>query len=250
MKISLITATFNSADTLQSCFESVASQDYKAVEHIVVDGASKDHTIQVIEDTAKSQPGFRFVSEPDKGIYDALNKGIAMATGEVIGFLHSDDLLAAPDILTKIAQKFNEKGVDGVYADLQYVNKERPDKVIRHWRSCPFSPRLLNQGWMPPHPTFFLRKEVYQKHGGFDLTYKIAADYDFMLRVLKDAGYRFSYLPEVVTKMRVGGASNRSIRNILQKSREDLRAMRVHGLRSPITALAWKNLSKLPQFFT
>jgi glycosyltransferase len=215
-----------------------------------VDGASKDGTLRLIEDAAKSKPGFRFMSEPDKGIYDALNKGIAMATGEVIGFLHSDDLLAAPDILAKIAKRFEEDGVDGVHADLQYVSKERPDKVIRHWKSRPFTPGLLKQGWMPPHPTFFLRKEVYQKHGGFDLTYKIAADYDFMLRVLKNPGYRFAYLPEVVTKMRVGGASNRSLKNILQKSREDLRAMRVNGLRSPISALAWKNLSKLPQFFS
>ena len=248
MKISLITATYNSAQELETCMASVTIQDYKNIEHIVVDGASTDNTVPLIKKHQQVHANIRWISEPDQGIYYALNKGVAMATGDVIGFVHSDDLLANPKILSHIMEIFKNKAVDGVYGDLLYVNKSNMEKIVRVWKSCAFNIKLLQQGWMPAHPTLFLKKEVYQKHGAFDLSYKIAADYDFMLRILKDNTYNFGYLPEVVTKMRVGGASNRSVKNILQKSKEDYKAMKSNGLHFPLWVLLSKNISKIPQF--
>lgn len=247
MKLSIITATYNSSQTIRDCMTSVVSQDYPELEHIVVDGHSSDDTLAIIKEW-EGQDHFRWVSEPDHGIYDALNKGIALATGDVIGFVHSDDMLSNPSIVSEIMLLFNNEQVDGVYGDLLYVDKLNCDKVIRVWKSCVFQPKLLNQGWMPAHPALFLKKEVYSKHGNFDLAYKIAADYDFMLRVLKNTDLRFSYLPKVISKMRVGGASNRNISNILQKSREDYKAIKSNSLSYPIWVLLAKNLSKIPQF--
>ena len=246
MKVSVITATYNSHPTILDTIECIRKQGYANIEYIVVDGGSNDQTVEVIRDSkviAKS------VSEPDKGIYDALNKGIRMASGDVIGFVHSDDLLAQSEILENISQTFQKEEIDGVYGDLVYVDKEDTDKVVRYWKSQPFQPKLLKRGWMPAHPTLYLKKHVYEKHGMFDLDFKIAADYDFMLRVLQDSELKFAYLPEVITKMRLGGASNRNLKNIIQKSKEDFRALKKNGIPYPAYALFVKNLSKLTQFF-
>lgn len=248
MKISLITATYNSLDTIPMCIESVASQDYKNIEHLIIDGESTDGTLEYVRKKSDELSTLRVLSGPDSGIYDALNKGISACCGDVIGFVHSDDFLACPDVLSKIVKSFNSPAVSGVYGDLQYVRKDNPGKVVRYWKSNTFKSRLLHRGWMPPHPTLFLKNGVYRKHGKFDLAYKIAADYAFMLRVFKDHDLRFVYLPEVIIKMRLGGASNRSLKNILLKSKEDLRAMRSNNLPMPLIALLWKNLSKLSQF--
>jgi glycosyltransferase involved in cell wall biosynthesis len=246
MKISIITATFNSAKHISTALDSISAQTYKVVEWIVIDGVSKDTT------TAKIKGNFtgdlKIISEKDTGIYDALNKGIKLATGDVIGFVHSDDFLASREVLSEIARVFQEENVDGVYGDLHYVNKDDTSKVIRYWKSETFKPELLQQGWMPPHPTLFLKKEVYEKHGCFNLNYNIAADYDLMLRIFSDSTLKFNYLPEVITKMRVGGASNRSLKNIQLKSQEDLRALRANGIKNPLKVLAYKNFSKLGQF--
>lgn len=246
MKISLITATYNSASSIASAITSLKQQNFQNVEWIIVDGASKDETVTIIKNGFNGN--LKITSEKDSGIYDALNKGIAMATGDIVGFMHSDDFLASNDILSKIITVFQEKKVDGVYGDLQYVDKENTSKIIRYWKSKAFTPKLLNQGWMPAHPTLFLKKEVYEKHGLFNLDYKIAADYDFMLRIFKEPDLKFKYLPEVITKMRVGGASNRSLKNIKLKSSEDLRALRANGIKNPYLVLAQKNFSKLGQF--
>jgi glycosyltransferase len=246
MKITIITICYNSAATIEKTIESVAEQTYKNIEYIVVDGNSKDTTIDIIKKNEKVIA--KWVSEPDKGLYDALNKGIRNATGDVIGFVHSDDLLASREVLSKIACIFQEVKVDGVYGDLQYVNKEDTSKVIRYWKSEAFKPELLKKGWMPAHPTLFLKKEVYEKHGLFNLNYNIAADYDLMLRIFSDPTLKFKYLPEVITKMRVGGASNGSLKNIKLKSLEDLKALRTNGIKNPIKVLAYKNFSKLGQF--
>jgi glycosyltransferase len=245
-KISLITAAFNSRTLLEGLLAHVHRQTHPHVEWLVIDGGSNDGTREFLE--AQKDSIARWISEPDWGIYDALNKGVHLATGEVIGFLHSDDLLASPETLSRIAKCFQKTQAHGVYGDLQYVQKDNPNKVIRRWKSRLFSAALLGQGWMPPHPTLFLRREVYDKHGVFDLRYDIAADYDFMLRVLKDPELTFAYLPETITKMRVGGASNRSLKNILQKSREDWKIIREHRL-GGWSVLARKNLSKISQFF-
>lgn len=246
LKISVITATFNRADTVAGALASVAGQTWPQVDHIVIDGASTDGTLQLIE--AQRHRLAVLVSEPDHGIYDALNKGLALATGDVIGLLHSDDAYADERVLERVAQAFADPAVDGVYGDLDYVAKADMSRIVRRWRSGAYARENLAHGWMPPHPTLFLRSSVIQQWGGFDTTYRIAADYDAMLRYLAKGRIRLAYIPEVLVKMRVGGESNRSLGRILRKSREDYLALRRNEV-GGVGALVWKNLSKLPQFF-
>lgn len=250
MKITLITATYNSYPAIAEAINSLSKSNGIELEYLVIDGGSKDQTMEAVNASGLVT---HCVSEPDKGIYDALNKGIRMATGDIIGFLHSDDLLASPQTLNNIVAAFSVNGinserVDGVYGDLVYVNKENTKKVIRYWASSLFKSNLLNRGWMPAHPSLFMRREVYEKHGLFDLQFKISADYDLMLRVFKDKSLNFVYLPEVITKMRVGGLSNGTIKNIVQKSREDFRAMKKNQIPFPLWVLLLKNFSKIPQY--
>jgi len=246
MKITVITAVYNAKDTVAEAIESVLAQDYADVELVVIDGASSDGTTELLESYREHID--IFVSEPDHGIYDALNKGIKHATGDVVGFLHADDLFADETVLSKVAAAFASGDVDAVYGDLEYVSKDAPDKVIRYWQSGDFSRHRLKHGWMPPHPTFYVRRSVYQEHGGFDTSFRIAADYDCMLRFLGLARVRCAYIPSVMVKMRLGGASNRSLANIMQKSREDYIALRRNDVGGMYTLLA-KNIRKLPQFF-
>lgn len=246
MKISVITATYNSGRNISTAISSLNKQTHLNIEWIIVDGASRDNTLSVIK---KEYHGdVKLISEKDNGIYDALNKGIEMATGKIIGFLHSDDILASPNVLKEIAKGLQSRDADGIYGDLQYVSKENTSKVIRYWKSEQFHPHLLKRGWMPAHPTLFLKREIYEKHGQFNLNYKIAADYDLMLRIFSDYSLKFHYLPQVITKMRIGGASNRSLKNIRQKSKEDLSALRANDIKNPLKVLAYKNLGKLTQF--
>lgn len=250
MKISIVTATYNSADTLEVCMDSVLNQTYKNIEYILIDGNSTDGTLELIKSKAQTNPQITWISEPDKGIYDALNKGIAKATGDVIGFVHSDDYLAVEDILHKIAQIFISTQVDGVYGNLHYVQLQNPDVVVRNWKSQAFKKSLLHRGWMPAHPTLFLKRDVYRAFGIFNLDYRIAADYDFVLRIFNQAHLKFHYLPETITKMRVGGESNKSLANLILKTKEDYRAARANNLSFPILAIGLKNLSKIPQWFS
>ncbi len=245
-KISIITATFNRVDTLAEALASVAGQTWENVEHIVIDGASVDGTLHVIE--AQRDRLAVLVSEPDGGIYDALNKGFARSSGDVIGVLHSDDFYADERVLERVARVFADPAVDGVYGDLDYVAKADPTRIIRRWRSGTYQRSRLTHGWMPPHPTLFLRRAVIQQWGGFDTSFSIAADYDAILRYLAKGNIRLAYIPEVLVKMRVGGASNQSLSHILRKSREDYLALR-HNNVGGLGALIWKNLSKLGQFF-
>ena len=191
----------------------------------------------------------KIVSEPDQGIYEALNKGIKFASGDVISFLHSDDFYADECVLKNVADKFEESKSDSVYGDLQYVRKNNIGKIVRHWESGDFDLRKLKNGWMPPHPSFFVKKKVYKKHGDFDLSFKIAADYDFMMRVLFKGQISASYLPEVCVKMRVGGESNRSIRNVIRKTKEDFRAIKNNDL-GGLSTLLCKHMRKIPQFIS
>ncbi|NKI36444.1 glycosyltransferase [Wenzhouxiangella sp. XN79A] len=248
MKISVITATYNVAGTVQDCLDSVRGQGHGNVEHVVVDGASSDGTVELLEGHRDRID--RFVSEPDRGIYDALNKGVAMASGDVVGFLHADDVFSGSSVLSRVAGAFADDAVGAVYGDLQYVKSDDIGGVIRHWRSGEFVPARLRWGWMPPHPTLYVRRSWYERLGGFDLGYSIAADYQWMLRLLSQDDLRVAYIPEVLVKMRVGGASNRSLKNIVRKSREDLRAMRETGVGAlgGVGALVWKNVSKVGQF--
>lgn len=245
MKISIITAVFNRAGTIGQAVRSVSGQCHPDVEHLIIDGASTDGTLEEVE--RHRTPHIRVISEADSGIYDALNKGIAMATGEVIGLMHSDDFFADATVLKKVAAAFQDDAVDAVYGDLDYVSASEPGRVIRRWRSGEFSAARLRRGWMPPHPTLFLRRQVFTQWGDYNEDYRIAADYEAILRYFGRGAIRPVYIPEVLVKMRVGGESNRSIGRILRKSREDYRALRINGV-GGFGTLAWKNLSKLPQF--
>jgi|SRR5690606_1218645 len=246
MKFSIVTATFNSRSSIADAIASVAAQTHGDIEHIIVDGNSTDGTLDIIN--ARPNRVRQIICEPDQGIYDALNKGIGAAAGDIVGFVHSDDVLAAHDVIAAIAEVFESSGADGVYGDLDYVAREDVGKVIRRWRSRPFAAGLLRRGWMPPHPTLYLKRQVYERHGLFDDSLRIAADYDMVLRVMSDPALRFVYLPKLLVKMRVGGASNRSLANLLSKSREDLLALRRNKV-GGLGALALKNLSKVPQWF-
>lgn len=246
MKISVITAVLNRRDTIQAALDSLARQDHAEVEHIVVDGGSVDGTIEILE--ANCRRVSVLVSEKDRGIYDALNKGIALASGDVIGFLHADDVFADGRVLSRIAQVLSDPRVDAAYGDLVYVRRDDLDRVVRHWRAGPYSRSRLAWGWMPPHPTFYVRRSVYERLGGFDARHRIAADYDCVLRFLGAGGVVPAYIPEILVRMRLGGASNASLRRILRKSWEDYVALRENGV-GGVGALAWKNFGKLGQFW-
>lgn len=245
MRISVVTAVFNRAGTIAEAMESVQRQTYHNVEHIIQDGGSSDGTLDEI--ARLSNDASQLASESDLGIYDAINRGIKRATGDVVGLMHSDDFFANESILAKVANAFTDPTIDGAYGDLQYVAANDPTRVIRHWRSGQYEPALLNRGWMPPHPTLYLRRQVFERFGLYDTSFCIAADYDAMLRYLVQGQIKLAYIPEVLIKMRLGGESNRSLERIVRKSREDLRAIRKNGV-GGIGTLAAKNFSKLGQF--
>lgn len=245
MKISVVTAVFNRASTISEAIGSVRAQTWADVEHVIQDGASTDGTLEQIE--RGRCPQTELVSEPDSGIYDAINRGIKRAAGDVIGLMHSDDFFADSQVLARVAAALEDPNIDGVYGDLQYVAADDPGRVVRHWRSGEYHPSLLARGWMPPHPTLYLRRAVFETFGLYDTSFRIAADYDAMLRYLARGQIKLGYIPEVLVKMRLGGESNRSLGRILLKSREDLRALRLNGVGGWGT-LAAKNLSKLSQF--
>jgi glycosyltransferase involved in cell wall biosynthesis len=246
-KISIITAVYNNAATIASSLESTILQRHPHVELIVIDGGSTDGTLEAVAPYRDRISVF--VSEPDRGIYDALNKGLQLATGDVVGFLHSDDVFADDESLSRVAEAMRDGSVDACYGDLNYVRKDGSGQIVRSWKSGSHSVAKVRRGWMPPHPTLYVRRPIYSGLGGFDISYRISADYDWMLRFMGNAR-NMAYIPSVQVNMRVGGASNRSLENIARKSREDFRALRQNGfgLATASLALAGKNLSKLPQF--
>lgn len=245
LTISVITAVFNRVDTINHVLASMRAQTWTQIEHIVIDGVSTDGTLQVLEENRDQLAVL--VSEPDSGIYDALNKGLSLASGEILGLMHSDDFYADERVLERVAMVFTDPTVDAVYGDLDYVAKDNSSRIIRRWRSGVYNYNKLAWGWMPPHPTLFLRRRVIDEWGVFDTDFRIAADYDAILRYLALGKIRLAYIPEVLVKMRVGGESNRSLSRILLKSREDYAALRCNGV-GGISTLIWKNLRKLPQF--
>lgn len=249
MRVSIITACLNNQDTLEDTIKSVLAQSYPDIEYIVVDGNSTDGTREIIE--RHSARIAKVISETNSmGVYGALNEGIRLATGDVIGFLHADDLYAQDAVIRNVADIFSKKNVDAVYGDLVYVDKKNTRQIVRYWRAGEFCPGKLLRGWLPPHPTFFVKKSVYEKHGLFDVSFQIAADYDIILRFLLDQKINPAYIPEVLIKMRLGGVSNRSLRGLFQKSAEDFTVLKKHRVPFPWMALLVKNLSKLPQFLT
>jgi glycosyltransferase len=245
MKVSIVTVARNSAATIGDTLASVAGQSHPDIEHIVVDGASSDATLDVVRTCGAHAA--QVVSEPDRGIYDAMNKGLALATGEFVGFLNADDMLADTQAVARLAHAASGGDADAVYGDLCYVSQQPPHAPIRYWRSGAFAPSRLRFGWMPPHPTFYVRRSELVEVGGFADDLRIAADYDFMLRWLARPGVTVAYVPHVLVHMRTGGASNRSLKALLRKSREDLTALRRNDVGGVASLLA-KNARKLPQF--
>ncbi len=249
MKVSIITATFNSAETIDQCLKSIASQTYKNVEHIIIDGNSSDRTLEKIKNS--SYKPSKIISEKDDGIYEALNKGTKHATGDIVGFLHSDDFFAHSEVLDNIIQKFKNSNIDAVYGDLEYVSQKNINKTIRKWKSSPFKSKFIKYGWMPPHPTLYVKRKIINSLNGFDPSFKISADYMFVLKIFSQPNFNSQYIPQVIVKMRTGGMSNKSFTKIILKSKEDWIVLRKNGFGflNSFKILLFKNISKIAQFF-
>lgn len=246
-RITIITVTYNSEKTLSHTLESVMRQDYKNFEHIIIDGLSTDSTVSIIK---KYPHVTKWISEKDAGLYEAMNKGLQLATGDVIGILNSDDFFTHEQVLSKIAKCFIINKTDTVYSDLQYVQSENINKVVRNWRSGSFNASKFYYGWMPPHPTFFAKKEVYKTAGMFNLSLKSSADYEMMLRILVKYNFSASYVPEVLVKMRAGGISNSSLKNRVRANAEDKEAWKLNNLKPNIFTFYFKPLRKIFQYIT
>jgi glycosyltransferase len=243
-RISVITVLLNAASTLRDNLESVRRQSLP-VEHILIDGGSTDESLAIASDFSHIS---RIISEPDRGIYDALNKGFAVSTGDVIGILHADDFFASSETLGRISELFEKTSWDSCYGDLVYVDFHDTSRIIRYWKSDEFKINRFYHGWMPPHPTFFARRSIYEKYGGFNLNLGTAADYELMLRLLFRHRISTGYLPEIITCMRVGGASNASLANRLRANFNDRKAWRINGLKPYPWTLAMKPLRKISQY--
>lgn len=246
MKISLITVTYNSEKYLAHCIESVQSQTHKDIEHIIVDGKSTDGTLDVIRKYESKIA--HWISETDRGMYDAINKGIAMATGDVVGILNSDDMLVSEDVIGAIATAFEDEKVDSVYGDLEYVDKENTNKIFRVWKGKKYDRNLFKIGWMPGHPTFYVKRSLIEKYGGYENHYFTAADYEFMARYLFSHRITSFYLPKLIVKMRVGGASNKNIYQRLRANRRDYLAMKKNNIPLPFVVSILKPLIKVHQY--
>jgi glycosyltransferase involved in cell wall biosynthesis len=247
MKVSIITATYNSASTITDTLQSVAAQDYDNIEHIIVDGLSKDNTLAIVDTFSHIA---KIKSEKDNGIYDAMNKGIAMCTGEIIGILNSDDFYVSDSVISDVVAVFHaDPTVQCVYADLIYVKSSDTDKIVRKWRSRPYKSNSFISGWMPPHPTFFVRKDLYHKYGIFNTSLSTAADYELMLRFLHLHKATCKYLPKTIVKMRTGGASNQSLKARWNANRQDKLAWTLNGITPHWYTLLLKPIRKLIQYF-
>lgn len=244
MKISVITVVYNNKETIQDAINSVLSQEYDDLEYIIVDGASTDGTIEVINEAVRaySKRDIKFVSEKDNGIYDAMNKGIGLATGDMIGILNSDDFYINKNVISTVVSEFITKNVDSVFADLVYVHAYDLDKIVRHYSSAGFHPKKMVYGWMPAHPAFFVKREVYERYGLYKTDYQIAADYELIVRFLVKNKVSYSYIPKVFVKMRTGGASTRNLKSNWILNKEILRACAENGIKTNII----KVLSKYP----
>ncbi len=287
MKVSIITVSYNSAKTIGDTISSVQKQSYKNIEYIVVDGNSTDGTVEIVkqyldsskdvsqdamqgrsegasqdlpEDLSKNLPQdlsigalqgvvTKFLCEKDKGIYDAMNKGLALATGDIIGVLNSDDFYCSNDVIENVVRAFEENETDCLYGDLNYVDPIDTSKIVRKWRSGAYLRKNFLKGWMPPHPTFFVKKSCYENFGTFDTQFKSAADYELMLRFLFKESCSAQHLPKVMIHMRAGGVSNVSLKNRLRANREDRLAWKINGLKPKWFTLLRKPLSKLKQYF-
>lgn len=247
MKVSIITVSYNSAETIDDCILSVLRQSYPNIEYIIVDGNSKDNTLDII--SGHSNGVHTVISEPDEGIYHAMNKGIAACSGDVVGILNSDDVYADENVIADVVKLLTSSGAAACYGDLVYVDRTDLDKVQRTWISGPYQRDKFLKGWMPPHPTFYLKREFYAQYGDFNLDFRTSADYELMLRMLFKNELPAAYLNRTLVRMRAGGQSNLSLKNRLCANREDRRAWAVNGIKVPFWTTLRKPLSKIGQFF-
>jgi glycosyltransferase len=245
MKVSIITATYNSAATVCDTLASVQRQTYPHIEHIIIDGESKDDTLQLIKNAGHTGP---LISEKDKGLYDAMNKGIKQTQGEIVAILNSDDLYAHENVIKNIVEVFEQTGCEAVYGDLIFVHPEKPDKVLRKWVAGGYDRNLFLRGWMPPHPAFFVKREVYDRLGVFNIVLKSSADYELLLRFMYLHEIKVAYLPDVLVRMRSGGHSNRSLMNRLRAHKEDYLAWDMNHLQPRWYTLMLKPVRKIKQF--
>ena len=246
MKVSIITIAYNSEQTIEQTIQSVLSQKNINLEYIIIDGKSNDRTLEIIRKYENYIN--HLISEKDKGIYDAMNKGIKLANGDIVGFLNSDDFYAANNILERVVNEFQSKDTDSVYGDLVYVDRDNINKTIRYWKSKPYQKGLFQKGWQPPHPSFFVKRNIYEKYGLFNLDFEIAADYELMLRFLEKYQISHSYIPEVLVNMRVGGKSNQSIKNIIKANIESYQAWQINDLKINPVRFLFKPISKIFQY--
>ena len=246
MKVSIITVVYNGAATIEDCIESISGQTYPDMEHIIIDGGSTDGTQEIIKKYERHIAGW--ISGPDNGIYDAMNKGIAMATGYIIGILNSDDIYADNHVIADVIKAFAENKTEACYSDLMYVDRNNTDRVVRYWKSGDFYKERFRRGWMPPHPTFFVKKNVYERYGLFNLAFPLAADYELMLRFLYKYEVSTAYIPRVLVKMRAGGTSNPGLYTI-KAVMENYRAWTVNGLTPNLMTFFMKPFSKIRQYF-
>lgn len=229
MKVSIITVSFNSERTIEDTIKSVLNQEYSDIEYIIIDGNSNDKTLDIIKSYESEFKGkLKFISEPDNGIYDAMNKGISISSGVLIGILNSDDLYSNEHVIDNVVSEIVRKNSESLYTDLTIVDQFDSSKILRTCTYCDFEPGLFAKGWHPPHPTFFVKKDVYCKYGGFDLALKISADFEFMLRILEVYNVSTTYLPINTIIMRNGGLSTGSIRTIIRSQRECINSFHKH----------------------
>ena len=248
MKISVITVSYNSATTLADTFESVKSQTYSDVEHILIDGGSTDETANLIRMHGSHLA--RYVSEPDRGIYDAMNKGLALATGDVVGFLNSDDMFAEPTSLSEIANCFTSEDVDAVYGDIIMVDPLHLQVVRRYWRPGSFKVGACARGWMAPHPTLYVRRSILLSAGGFNLNYSLQSDFDLELRLFECMKIRANYIPRTLVRMRMGGATTGSFRNIIRGNLEAVQSVESHGFSGGLSFIASKIIGRIHQYWS
>lgn len=246
MKISIITVCYNSAKTLEDTIQSVMGQTYGDIEYIIIDGASTDGTLQILNKYKEDIDVL--VSEPDKGIYDAMNKGIAKATGSIIGILNSDDVFFDNHTIQKVVDAFNTSGAEAVFGNLYYVKADDTNSVVRFWKSSPYKANGFSKGWHPAHPAFFVKKNVYEKYGVFDTTFNISADFELMLRFIAKHHIKTFYTSTVFVRMRVGGASNKNIKNIITGNKNIARAFKKNNIHYPAYYPVARLLPKLLQF--
>lgn len=246
LSVGIVTGTYNSETYISDCINSVNNQDYPDISHVIIDGASTDNTLDIINSTPNRVT--KMISEPDNGIYDAMNKGLKNSESDILGILNSDDFYNGNDVISQVVEAFTKSNADCVYGDLYYVNAENPEKVVRKWVTGAYRKNAFRRGWHPAHPSFFVKREVYEEFGYFDEEFTLAADFELMLRFIELHGLKSHYIPQPLVRMRLGGATSKNLKNIIEGNRQCIRAFKKNKMSVPIAYSAIRLLPKLKQF--